>query len=473
MGRFIGRERELSFLEDFRRNGFKKACAVIGRRQIGKSSLIDEFIKDKDHFKIEFAKTSRDTNLRLMSRTMTQFTGEEKDYSNPMDFLWDLAGCIKGRSIIVVFDEFPYMVDCDKEFAALTQYFIDMQLGDSKLIISGSSVKTMEYETKDYTRPLYGRTVPLYVDQMELGECAPFHPDMPDLEQLKLYLAVGGVPLYHQTDGCGDFRCYMERMILSPQAPFREEGEQMVNRELSPSPDYIKVLDSLRGRRNSIADITARTSFDRNLCAKYLKDMMALRMVSEYHPMWGAQKKPRYYAISDRMLASYYLVKRNDTSYGASPSEKYNALVPLLSTSRGLMFESFCTDLLCKSYPVREIGSWWGAGPDYDRWGNPRIDDEGNPVMVMHGIDIAADIAVGSNIVNLAVECKFSANPTGFEALNELDSSLRCLKTKRHTRRMIISPLGFTEELRDYAEQNAILLVDLDMIMSRRPLPSL
>jgi len=154
---------------------------VIGRRQIGKSSLIDEFIRNKEHFKIEFADTSLDTNLGIMSRSMTAASGKTVRYSTSLDFFWDLADLIKGHKMIVVFDEFPYMLECDMEFAALTQHFVDTLIGDSKLILSGSSVRTMEYETTDHSRPLYGRSQPMYITEMPLRECMSFHPEMDDI----------------------------------------------------------------------------------------------------------------------------------------------------------------------------------------------------------------------------------------------------------------------------------------------------
>jgi hypothetical protein len=75
MENFVGRKKELSVLEEFYENPQIKTYAVIGRRQIGKSALIDEFIKDKENFKIEFLDTNLDKNLELMGRAMSSVTG--------------------------------------------------------------------------------------------------------------------------------------------------------------------------------------------------------------------------------------------------------------------------------------------------------------------------------------------------------------------------------------------------------------
>ena len=470
---FVGRKKELSVLEEFYNNPQIKAYAIIGRRQIGKSALIDEFIKDKENFKIEFLDSNLDKNLELMGRVMSSVTGIKKEYDSTMDFLWDLAEYIKGHKVVVVFDEFPYIVKCDESFAAQTQYFIDMQLDDSKLIISGSSIRTMEYETTDYSRPLYGRTKPLWLHQMSLQECMEFHKDLSDIDQLKLYMAIGGTPMYHAVPKFDSFQEYVEKMILGPHALFRTEGEDMIRREMDHADDIISILDSITGRNTTIKTIVSKTGIDRNACSNYVNALKTLGMISENNPMWGSPKIPVQYSISDYMLSFCYLVKRNDVLNNVDVTDRYKALNSLISTSRGFMFEQFCMDLITRSYPVRSIGKWWGSKIEVDEFDNVVLDNDNRPLTTKCDIDIAAEIMVGNNLVNLAVECKFKNNPVGFEALNELNSSIECLKLKRYTRRMIISPSGFTEDLIDYSIENNILLVGLNMILGKEPMPDI
>ena len=331
----------------------------------------------------------------------------------------------------------------------------------------------MEYEVTDYSRPLYGRARILRLHPLPIDECIGIHPRLTDLDQLKLYMTIGGVPLYNVAARQDSYRGCVEDLLLSPYAVFANEGEDMVRRELSPSDEYIRILDAMRGRRNSISDISSRSGIDRNKCSSHLRNMESLGMVSELHPMWGAPKKPRYYAISDSMMAFFFLVKRNDTFYGASPSEKFASLDRLISTMRGHNFEIFCRQLLCRSYAVREIGSWWGSCPERDRDGYPVEDGEGRIMTGIRDIDIAAEVMIDGNLVNLAVECKFVNKPVGFDALNELDSAISCLGVRKYTRKMMISPSGFTEDLISYASENGILLVDLDMILGKSPMPVL
>ena len=64
---FIGRKKELNEL-NFRFNNSKKEFGVIyGRRRIGKSTLINEFLKDKPNIFFQAKKDSIYGNLRSFS----------------------------------------------------------------------------------------------------------------------------------------------------------------------------------------------------------------------------------------------------------------------------------------------------------------------------------------------------------------------------------------------------------------------
>ena len=50
---FIGRKRELSRLEEYYSSEYPQTCAIYGRRRCGKTSLVQEFCKDKPHLSID------------------------------------------------------------------------------------------------------------------------------------------------------------------------------------------------------------------------------------------------------------------------------------------------------------------------------------------------------------------------------------------------------------------------------------
>ena len=467
MERFIGRKDELDGLKEFYEGTKYNTCSILGRRRIGKTTLIDEFVKDKESWRIQFLDSTFESNMELINATMSGYLGRNVNYKTTLEFFAGLAEYIKDRKVVIVFDEFPFMINCDKTFPSVTQHFIDTQIGKSKLIICGSSVKTMEYETGDYSRPLYGRTQIIRVGEMPIQDCLQFHPNLSEIDQLKLYLTTGGIPLYCDVPDFDDFDEYVKRYVLRPNSFFCREGESIIERELSPKTKYMDILDSMRGRRTTVNTISSKTGIDRDTCTDCLKKMMELKLVGITEPMFGAPMKPKYYEIRDNMLALHFLAKRRIPTVSSESDRLLEAMRPMMSTEHGFMFENYCRNLILKSYPVKAIGTWWGSGPRTDRWGNVSDDS------IEHDIDIAAEIVTGFNVINLAVECKYTNYPIGFDALNELDSAIACLKNKRTVRRMIMSPSGFKEDLTEYAKENGILLVDLDMLLEKKPMPEI
>ena len=64
---FYGREKELAELNKrYHSNGFQ-FIPIYGRRRVGKTALIEEFIKDKVAIKFTAVKGSLNTNMRLLA----------------------------------------------------------------------------------------------------------------------------------------------------------------------------------------------------------------------------------------------------------------------------------------------------------------------------------------------------------------------------------------------------------------------
>lgn len=65
---FIGRERELASLKEFYDKDGIGMTVIYGRRRIGKSTLIAEFVKDKKTIFYTATKVGKTRNLELFSR---------------------------------------------------------------------------------------------------------------------------------------------------------------------------------------------------------------------------------------------------------------------------------------------------------------------------------------------------------------------------------------------------------------------
>ena len=75
--------------------------------------------------------------------------------------------------------------------------------------------------------------------------------------------------------------------------------------------------------------------------------------------------------------------------------------------------------------------------------------------------------------VTVLGECKFRGDASGFEVYNSLKSKADALSRDRTVRLMLFSASGFKDNLVLFAEENGIILVDLDTLISRKPAPEI
>ena len=168
--------------------------------------------------------------------------------------------------------------------------------------------------------------------------------------------------------------------------------------------------------------------------------------------MAGSPKKPVYRIIDPFIAFHYCIISRNskliDTS--KSPETTYGLLRNRIDSHLGHMFEIICARWLEDHYTVIEIGSWWGrdsSGEDVD-------------------IDIVAKVSdEDGTILTLACECKFGRNPIGFTPLNTLRERCETASITENVRYVLFSAGGFQEELREYADENGITLVDCETLL--------
>ncbi|WP_456396560.1 AAA family ATPase, partial [Thermococcus sp.] len=130
--KFIDRESELNALEELYAQDRAHLVLIYGRRRIGKTELVKQFMKNKPSFyflarkepmelEIERLVTgfNRKFNVFIEARNLEKFFEEVKN---------------SGRLVFVI-DEFPYWVEEDKSIPSLFQYIWDEILRDSRIML--------------------------------------------------------------------------------------------------------------------------------------------------------------------------------------------------------------------------------------------------------------------------------------------------------------------------------------------------
>ena len=159
---FIGREKELSKLTQLYNTNTFQFPVIYGRRRVGKTALINEFIKDKESIFFTGLESTVSQNLENLSRAIHLYMGTigeapiYQSFQSALETIFELA---ENKRVIFVIDEYPYVAKAYKAFSSVIQTMIDKHKDKSKLylILCGSSMSFMEEQVLGYKSPLYGR----------------------------------------------------------------------------------------------------------------------------------------------------------------------------------------------------------------------------------------------------------------------------------------------------------------------------
>ena len=203
MERFIDREQELDTLQsEYERKG-SSLVILYGRRRAGKTTLITEFIRDKNALFFLASEESEIQNRNAFKDKAAEFIDSDLLREASVSS-WDaIFKAITEHSFdskpIIVIDEFQYIGKSNPAFPSVFQRIWEEHLKNKSVmvILCGSLISMMESQTLSYDSPLYGRrTAQIRLGQIPFRYYGEFFPGKSRRELIEMYAITGGVPKY-------------------------------------------------------------------------------------------------------------------------------------------------------------------------------------------------------------------------------------------------------------------------------------
>ncbi|MFQ7235686.1 MAG: AAA family ATPase, partial [Enterococcus hulanensis] len=134
---FLGREKELETLERmYHKKGFQMAI-VYGRRRIGKTALLNEFIREKNALYLPAEEVNDSLNLQKFSKLVGEKLGIRgfptvDDWNNFFSIIKEQFG---DEHLVLVIDEYPYAVSANKSLNSILQHVIDYDFKETNIFL--------------------------------------------------------------------------------------------------------------------------------------------------------------------------------------------------------------------------------------------------------------------------------------------------------------------------------------------------
>jgi len=379
---FIGRKREMDDLNRLYKSDKFQCVIMYGRRRVGKTALISEFIKNKNAIYFTGQETNAKDNLESFSHSIftisNDFASSAPVFAGYKEALEAVFNVAQEKRIILAIDEYPYLASSYRGISSLLQTFIDKYKDTSKLfiILCGSSLSFMENQVLGYQSPLYGRRTAQF-------RILPF-----DFEQTKEYFAggnfscediallygiTGGIPLYLSLmDKELSIEDNIKQNFLSTSGYLFEEPGNLVKQECREPAQYNAIIKAIANGASRLSEISGKIGLESGLCSTYITKLISIGILKKEHPFREETNRKTLYMLDDSMFRFWYrfvpdnmaLIQRGEADFAYSQIENQ------INAYMGGVFEEICKQYLWRQnlskqtpFMFTDAGRWWGNNP--------------------------------------------------------------------------------------------------------------
>ena len=452
MKRFVDREQEMATLQsEYERDG-SGLVVLYGRRRVGKTTLISEFIRDKKALFFLASEESESQNRLAFQEKAADFLNSNL-LKNVEVKSWDvLFRAIMDTHFdskpVIVLDEFQYLGRSNPAFPSVFQRIWEEILKDRQVmvILCGSLISMMQSQTLAYDSPLYGRrTAQIRLKQIPFAYYHEFFPEKSRKELIEMYGVTGGVPKYIELfSQSKDIYSAIETCVLNRSGYLYDEPHFLLQQEVSEVGSYFSIIKAIAAGNTKLSAIAGLLEVKSTSLTKYLKTLIDLDILEREVPVTEdspEKSKKGLYKIKDNYLRFWFAFVYPNMSF----IESGHGRIVMDKIRKGLVrnhiafvYEDVCAERMWEMnaqsvwpFYFSKLGRYWDSKEE---------------------IDIAAIDPDGKNLI--LGECKYWQEPVGISVLRSLEAKAEMVaweKGKRKTWLVLFSVNGFTEELRAVA----------------------
>jgi uncharacterized protein len=359
MHSIIGREFEKNELLKALETSKSELVAVIGRRRVGKTFLISQFLSKQ--IIAEFTgvqNVSQAVQLfHFMSvlKTIEEHLPTEIPPKTWLEAFTMLQDCLKKRAntnkTVLFFDELPWLAGKNSEFIAAFDYFWNAWASKQNMmvIICGSSASWMNDKILKNKGGLHNRITRLIkMKPFNLAETQQFLQykgiNYPEYQILQLYMAIGGIPLYLELlDKSKSVTENLNDLCLKSSGFLHDEYDRLLPSLFSNYQAHSLIIQALSKRRKGLTreELLAETKLQNGgSFTNYLEELTQSDFIDFYKP-FGKNKKDALFRLTD-MYCFFYFAYILPNKGNKTPDFSADSQSQSFKSWAGYTFENVC-----------------------------------------------------------------------------------------------------------------------------------
>ncbi|MEJ0101348.1 MAG: ATP-binding protein [Bacteroidota bacterium] len=323
--KLIGREQEIERLDKILLSGQSEFLAVYGRRRVGKTFLIRQYLKDNIVFDFTGTKDgTKEQQLRNFFDEYLKRVGAKKEKQPPSTWQQAFVYLTKylkslpkrKRKYVVFIDEMPWLDNPKSNFIPALEFFWNQHVSamdNVVLIACGSASSWIKKKLIKARGGLYNRvTQRIKLAPFNLNETALFidalGANLTQYQMIEIYMVMGGIPFYLKEITKGKSATQLiDEICFSPKGLLNGEYAQLYHSLFKNADHHIKIIEKLAARPRGMtrADIAMKTKISEASLSRALEELVECDFISFYEPLIN-KKKEAIYKLTD-LYSLFYL----------------------------------------------------------------------------------------------------------------------------------------------------------------------
>ena len=433
---FVNREKELQRLQEEYQNDDFRFSILYGRRRVGKTTLLKNYIYNKDAIYFLVTLESENIVLKRFQNIVADFFDDDFLRSVELSDIKQLFAYIASKELphklIIIIDEFQYLSKINKSMPSQFQYIVDEILKQKNihLILCGSIISMMYEQTLSYNSPLYGRrTSAIKLEALKFKYLEEFFQNKTQTELIELYAVLYGVPKYLEMfKDTENIFSSIEKNILSLGAYLFDEPRYILQNEVHEPITYFTILEIIASGEHKLGNIASKLNKNVQNITSFIMKLIELDIIykevpiTEQNPL---KSKKGLYFIKDNFFRFWFLyvlpyksqLELDNTSYVLNKiKENFSGFV-------AKTYEDISVAYTLEKYELLKCGRWWNKESEID--------------------------VVGISQEYMIVgECKYSNKKVGTDILEALKKKSLKIELQLPIKKyLLFSKSGFTDDL--------------------------
>lgn len=439
--KFIGRKKELESLELLLKKKSSSMVVIRGRRRVGKSRLIKEFVSDKKSWIFSglppVPGITKQRQLDAFSVQISQNLSMPKiQVSEWIEHFTFIGNQAKGKKIIIVLDEISWMGSEDPDFLGQLKTAWDLHFSENPdliLILCGSVSSWIEENILKSTGFVGRVSVDMVLDELSIAESAEFwgvqKNKISAYEKFKVLSVTGGIPKYlEETIPSQSAEGNIHRLCFQSEGLLFREFEQIFSDLFSRrAQTYSNILKTLANAPLSLDEVCGKLGLEKSGSISKCLDDLALAGFVQEDCTWNLftkeESRLKKFRLKDNYLRFYlrYIEPNKDRIVKGIFESKSFMHMPGWESVMGLQFENLVVNnlkSLCKILRI-DLLEVTNAGPFFQR-----------PTQRQKGCQVDLMIQTRHNTLYIC-EIKFSTSEIKSSVIEEMEKKIVSLSAPK------------------------------------------